>query len=113
MGEQAIRDEDTFGLNYYEYGQAFYGSYRGMRYRVTREPMEVVFMLPAEKKAEGSLVATVWPEPFAYDKTAEDKKVSCDFPFTAEGKLAMTAWLNEQYNSRIDEWKAVDGKIFD
>ena len=107
-----IKDEDTFGLKYYEYGQAFFGSYKGMRYRVVRDPMEVIFFLPQEKKEEGKLVATVWPEPFAYDVTPEDKKTTREFDFTDEGKLAMTAWLNEQYESRMEEWKkAVEKEI--
>jgi hypothetical protein len=92
-----IRDEDTFGLKYFEYGQAFYGSYKGMRFRVAREPMEEVWFLPAEKKAEGKLVATVWPEPYGYDATPEDKKKVSEFPFTDEGKLLMTGWLNDMY----------------
>lgn len=108
MSAKRIKDEDTFGLRYYEYGQAFYGSYKGMRFRVAREPMETVFFFSPEKKAEGSLVATVWPEPFSYDATPEGRKVSCEFPFTDEGKLAMTDWLNEQYETREEEWKGAE-----
>ena len=113
MSINRIKDEDTFGIRYYEYGQAFYGSFKGMRFRVAREPMETVFFLPQEKKEEGRLVATVWPEPFAYDSTPDEKKRSCDFPFTDEGKLQMTKWLNEQYEMRKEEYKRVYGKIFE
>jgi hypothetical protein len=98
MGDfRYIQDEDTFGLKYFEYGQAFYGSYKGMRFRIAREPMEEVWFLPAEKKAEGALVAAVWPEPYGYDATPDEKKTVSEFPFTDEGKLEMTGWLNEMY----------------
>lgn len=104
-----IQDEDTFGIKYYEYGQAFFGSYKGMRYRVARDPMVNVAYSPPEAKADGNIMATVWPEPFSYDATSDEDKKTSIFPYTEEGKRQMTAWLNEQYETRINEWKKSEG----
>jgi hypothetical protein len=66
------------------------GSYKGMRFRLHKE--------------EDLIRTTVWPEPFCYDKTKEEKKTVKDFPLTPEGKEEAVVWLNEQYNEREEYW---------
>ncbi len=34
------------------------------------------------------------------------KKVSKEFPFSEEGKIAAVDWFNEQYKTRLAEWDA-------
>jgi len=76
--------------------EKFTGSYEGMRYR-----MEMV-KKPADEAAgtaeETVLKTTKWPEPFAFDHTPEEQKVSAEFSFNEAGIEAAVAWLN-------DEWK--------
>ena len=36
----------------------------------------------------------------------DEKKLTKEFPFSEEGKLAAVDWLNEQYESRKEEWDA-------
>ena len=76
-----------------------------MRYRIARNPLENVFFKPKDQKGDGTLDATVWPEPKAYDKTADELKKVESFPFSRNGKYALIEWLNEQYESRKNEWE--------
>ncbi len=105
MEEKRIKEKDFYHINYYEYGKAFLGSYKGMRFRLARSPLENVFFKSKEEKAAGVLVATIWPEPFSYDMTPDEEKVSKEFPFTEEGKVAAVDWFNEQYDAHEEEWK--------
>lgn len=65
---------------------AFTGSYEGMRYRL--------------KKEDDQLQATVWPEPFSFDFTPDEKKVSCNFTMDQAGLEAAIGWLNEAYEAK-------------
>ena len=88
-----------FNLRHYEYGEAFFGSYKGMRYRLAREPLEHVFFVPvSERNPDARLMATVWPEPYSYFDTDEDKKLSEKFPITEVGFEDAIKWINDQYD---------------
>lgn len=67
------------------------GSYNGMRFQLHKE--------------EEMIRTTVWPEPFCYDKTTEEKKIVKDFPLTKEGKEEAVVWMNEQYEEKEEYWK--------
>ena len=73
--------------------EAYTGSRKGMRYRV--------------KKEEDSFDAAVYPEPYCYEATPEEKKTKAAFPFTEEGRGQVVDWLNGQYESRKEEWDSV------
>ena len=45
-----------------------------------------------------------YPEPFCFEKTAEDQKEAREFPFTDEGFQQAIAWLNEQYEAQQERW---------
>lgn len=108
---EKIESEDSYRLKYYEYGEAFHGSFKGMRYKLARNPQEVVWFCSQEDKEKGQLEATIWPEPFSFENTSDDKKTSKQFPFTEDGKNEMVDWLNTMYEERKEEWEAVAGKI--
>ncbi len=93
-----------FNLTHYEYGEAYFGSHKGMRYRLAREPLENVFFVKKEDRAPATLMATVWPEPYAYGKTDKSLMTSENFEVSQEGLEKAVEWINEQYSSRIDEW---------
>ncbi|KIR01821.1 hypothetical protein P261_00635 [Lachnospiraceae bacterium TWA4] len=67
--------------------EPFTGSYKGMRYRL--------------HKGEDEIVTTVWPEPFCYEKTADELKTVKKFELTPEGKEEAVKWLNEEYESHF------------
>ncbi|NBH81326.1 hypothetical protein D7X88_00075 [bacterium C-53] len=64
------------------------GSMDGMRYRLNKVEGE---------EGEVKLRVTVWPEPFCFDKTPEDKKTVKEFGFGEEGKMEAADWLNAQW----------------
>lgn len=105
-----ILNKDSYGLTWYEHAQPYYGSHRGMRFRIARDPMKDVALAPPDKKGDALFEVIIWPEPFSFEATGEDQKTSRKFPFTVEGKEEMIAWLNEQYESRLEEWEAVRGR---
>ena len=66
------------------------GSYQGMRYRLRK----------VAKEEEGTfLEAVIYPEPYSFEATAEEKKTYKEFPFTQEGFDEAVRWLNEVYES--------------
>lgn len=87
-----ITGEDILSLNYYNHGNAFTGSYEGMRYRIKKQTV------PKEQgdgaAGEDCLQVVVWPEPFSFEKTEDEKKTFQMFPFNEEGKRQAVDWLN-------------------
>ena len=80
-----ITSDDILSLNFYNYGNPFTGSYQGMRYRIIKQK-EAKDEEGNILKEEG-LLAVIWPEPFAYEKTADDLKTTQLFPFSEEGRI--------------------------
>lgn len=70
--------------------EAYTGSICGMRYRV--------------KKEEEELEVCVYPEPFCYEATPEDKKIKISFPFSEEGRQGAVDWINSQYQEKRTVW---------
>lgn len=93
----AIERGDIHKFSYFHYGEAFYGSYRGMRYRIGIEPLENVFHSPQEERDKHKIKVYAWAEPYGFAATEE--KVSEEFPYSEEGVLSAIDWLNEQYPS--------------
>ncbi len=88
--------QTLYTIGYYEYGEAYYGSENGLRYRVAREPLENVRYTPPEKRGEAVLLASVWPEPYGYGATDESLIRNHEFPFSREGLEEAVKWLQEQ-----------------
>ena len=80
---------DLFHLPFYK-KEAFTGSDRGLRFWIGKTE------LPSKKEdEEGETVlrAILWPEPFALKHTADDKKITKDFPFSEEGLDQIYEWV--------------------
>ena len=76
----------------------FTGSYKGMRYLLKKaERAKGQDDQEKEKKTETVLEAVIWPEPFNYEKTEEEKKHKKDFPFHEDGLWEAVGWLNEEF----------------
>ena len=82
-------DPNTISVNYIK-KEPFTGGYQGMRYRLT-------------KVGDGMEVA-IWPEPYNYLKTPEEKKQKKQFPLTVDGRNDAVAWMNEQYEVQKPLW---------
>jgi hypothetical protein len=100
-----IQRTDLLALNFYE-KEPFTGSDGNMRYRV--EKILVPDTLPQGTDADAAgaqaaapathkeLQATIWPGPFAFAKTSEDKKTRHQAAFSEEGIQELVTWMNEQ-----------------
>ena len=100
-----IERTDFYRINYFEYGEAFYGSHGGMRFRIARYPQKNVFFDRSEdKNKDACLECVIWRGPLAFAKTQEEKETQ-RFSFDEDGADALTAWLNEQYENRKDYWE--------
>ncbi|MCD8369533.1 MAG: hypothetical protein LUC94_04225 [Clostridiales bacterium] len=78
----------------------FTGSYRGMRYQLERA--EIVGKEATETEPEEKtpvIRATIWPEPFNFEVTAEEKKHWKNFPFTLDGIWESVDWLNAEHEA--------------
>lgn len=85
-----IGRQDVMPVNFIK-KEDFNGSYRGMRYRMSK----------IEKDGETKLCVTAWPEPYGYDATPEEQKIREVFPLSEEGILAGVDWLNSRYETGI------------
>ena len=94
-----ITSDDILSLNFYNYGNPFTGSYQGMRYRIIKQK-EAKDEEGNILKEEG-LLAVIWPEPFAYEKTQDALKTTQLFPFSEEGKAQVIEWLNASWEEGI------------
>lgn len=84
-------NKDTFVPIQFFKKEAYTGSMKGMRYRVTKE--------------EEEFSAVVYPEPYCYEATPEEKKIRAAFPFTEEGRKQVVDWINGQYEERREVWE--------
>ncbi|WP_034443328.1 hypothetical protein [Butyrivibrio sp. AE2032] len=99
-----IEKSTFFNLMHYEYGEAYFGSHKGMRFRLARDPLANVKFVPVDQREPATLMATVWPEPYSYGVTDKSLMTSEHFEVSEEGFEAAVAWINQQYLDRIDEW---------
>lgn len=72
--------------------EKFTGSHKGMRFRMEK-------LDPETEGEDVRLLVTVWPEPYNYDSTEEEKKQKKVFGFDAQGIADGVNWLNEQYEN--------------
>lgn len=92
----AIERKDIHHFNYFLYGEAFYGSHKGLRYRLGTEPLDNIFFKKPEEREGYILKAYAWKEPDNFN-TAREKE-NADFPLSEEGICEAIAWLNEKYD---------------
>ncbi|MFA9466081.1 MAG: GNAT family acetyltransferase [Velocimicrobium sp.] len=93
---QAFDKDHFMSLNILK-KEAYSGSMRGMRYRLEQ----------VGEKSDPKIVTYIWPEPFCFEKTEDDKKTSKEFEFSELGKEQIVIWLNEQFESKKEVWKKV------
>lgn len=78
---------DFLSLNFVK-KEDYAGSYRGIRYLLHQEVTD------DDKK----LQVYIWPEPFGFEATADEKKESKEFEFGEAGLLEAIDWINENYD---------------
>lgn len=80
-----VQRKDLLHLSFYE-KSPYLGSDGPLRYRIEKSTAE-------EKEV---LRVTIWPGPFSYDKTPDEKKSSKDFEFLEDALDEICEWLSEQ-----------------
>ena len=113
---KTIERNDIMHINFLK-KEPFSGSSEGMRYRMAKitytEPDEELIakirageVEPPVNKKTGEVILEptkdrfmlgvwVWPEPFDFQKTPEERKEFRELPFNEDGVLEGLAWLNE------------------
>ena len=89
-----IKRNDLFHIEFYKH-TCFNGSWLGMRYRIEKTP---------EEEGAPLLRVTVFPGPYGFDATPEDRKISSYFPFSNEGLDQICTYLNDTYESSPERW---------
>lgn len=88
-------DKNKFHILNYVKKEEYTGSMDGMRY-----------MLKKKEKEDGSaLEVIIWPEPYCYAKTEEEKKQRREFAFTSDGVMEAADYLNATYQEQKAVWE--------
>ena len=96
-----IEPRELYSINFYEYGEPYFGSCDGTRFRVAMEPLKNVRFTPPDQRDPAVLLATVWPEPYSYGAADPETMISKEFPFSAKGLEEAVIWLNKQVTGEV------------
>lgn len=88
-------DKEQFHIFNYIKKEEYTASMKGMRYMLKKK----------EKEEKAVLEVIIWPEPYCYAKTPEEKKQRMEFEFSAQGVEQAADWLNEQYEQQKPLWE--------
>ena len=89
-----IQRDDILSMEYLKKTE-FTGCHQGMRYRLeqTEDP-----------EGGKKLLVTVWPEPFNFLKTPEEKKQRAMFSFDEDGVVDAVGWMNDRLFENKKLW---------
>lgn len=88
-------DREKFHIFNYIKKEEYTASMDGMRYMLKKKDTENGVRLEA----------VIWPEPYCYAKTEEEKKKRKEFDFTFDGVMEAADWLNGQYAEDKPLWE--------
>ena len=74
--------------------EPFSGSHNGMRYLFRGD----------DGKNSTTFTVFIYPEPWCFEDTPEDKKESQSFPLSDEGMDQAVAWLFERFEAEKERW---------
>ena len=101
-----IKRPDLLALEFYK-SRPFKGSDKGIRYMIEKQTVEIEPEGGAaaddgaedvQKETKTVLTAYIWPEPFCFEVTPDERKGSKQFDFSEEGLCEAIAWLNESHD---------------
>lgn len=81
--------------------EPFSGSHRGMRYLFQGD----------DGKASTTFTVFIYPEPWCFEQTLDEKKESAVFPLTEEGMDQAVAWLWERYDADRERWSDAEKEM--
>ncbi len=86
--EEMIGKDDILSFDFYKKGKPFFGSFKGMRYRIVKEKAE-------EEGDPDRFRIDTWPEPLGFDATDDDRITTQKMPFTLDGYNEVLKYLND------------------
>ena len=86
--------DEVLNLNFYKLS-AYTGWIHPLRFRIKMEKSE---------EGETFFQVWIWPAPYIFDLTDDNKKITYSAPFTQEGKKEIVDWINTQYEHYKDVW---------
>ena len=89
-----LTTDEVLNLNYYK-KITYTGWMGGMRFLIQRE---------APEEGDAIFHVWVWPGPYIFDLTADERKFDATFPFTEEGKQQAVDWINAQFEEHKSLW---------
>ena len=92
--------------HYFHNGNPYSGAEGGMRYLIEPGKRPDPNDESGKKKVE-YLTATVWPEPWSLEHTADEKKTVREFEGSQQGLDEAAAWLAEMYHTQQDRWSNI------
>ena len=80
-------------------------SERNLRYRIEKVVPKLPEDAPEDAEPEEPYFqATIWPEPYSFEKTDDEKKITHREDFSEEGLCAIVDWMNE-HSFEKEDWK--------
>lgn len=89
-----IERKRILSLGYYDRAASFTGSDKNKNFKVEKIMIEQLEDGNTEPTKIKMLQATVWPGPFCFDKTDDDKKISQTAAFSEDGLIDLVNWMN-------------------
>ena len=86
--------DEVLNLNFYKLS-AYTGWIHPLRFRIKMEKSE---------EGESFFQVWIWPAPYIFDLTDDNKKITYTAPFTQEGKKEIVDWINTQYEYYKEVW---------
>ena len=81
--------------------EPFSGSHRGMRYLFQGD----------DGKSSTTFTVFIYPEPWCFEQTPDEKKESAVFPLTEEGMDQAVAWLWERNDADRERWSDAEKEM--
>ena len=75
--------------------QPYFGSYNGVSFALIKKEIKIEDKDKEEKLTK--LEAYLYPLPFGFDATPEERKLKAEFDFSDEGYDQAVAWMNEHF----------------
>lgn len=93
-------------LIYFWHGEAYTGSFKGMRFQIHRYPMLNLFEKGMENERfnpDAKIVGHVWPEPYCFEAVPQNEVITKSYGFTEEGLEALRNWINMMYATKFKD----------
>ena len=89
-----LDEKKILSFTFLTYGGEYSADHYGMRYVIKR----------VGEKSDFVLLAAVWPEPYCFDKTPDETRITKGFEYSQEGRLEAINWIKEMYEEKREIW---------